>query len=120
MPAPAASSSAAPAIVATLPSGQAFQDGLRDRIGLEHWFTGLTGWTRLGAANWIAVRSTRAAQGACNVAHLQVARPDAAPADMVAWLDGCQRARALLAGADQRRTSEPDYRAGWNSYQPGQ
>lgn len=97
----------------------AFQDGLHDRTGLENWFASLSDWTKLGAADWIAIRSTPAAKQACNTAHLQVARPDAGPSDILAWRDGCIRARAILAGPDHRRTTEPDYRTGWNSYQPG-
>ena len=80
--------------------------GLADRRAYEGWFAALSDEGRQGAAFWAANRS-RVAKGqrvSCN------------PTGMTAlWISGCTEAKGMLANSDQRRLSDVDYRAGWNS-----
>lgn len=96
-PARAAPSAARPAAA----NAAQFAQGLRDRTAWEDWFNGLSGDEQAGASFWAAERS----------------RPN--PGDCLgtaAFVQGCQEAEAKLAGADLLRKTEPQYRAGWNSY----
>jgi hypothetical protein len=78
-----------------------FAQGLRDRTAWEDWFNGLSGDERAGASFWAAERS----------------RPN--PGDCLGtavFIQGCQEAKAKLAGSDPQRKTQPAYRFGWNSY----
>jgi hypothetical protein len=107
---------APPGIPGSPAEPSAFQQGLADRGAWEGWYQAQTGWYHLGAANWAAVRSTSAAKNACSADHLRKARPEAADNDVSDWLAGCIAARDRLAAPDRRRLTEPEYKAGWNSY----
>jgi predicted aspartyl protease len=97
--------SAAPLILET-PQTAAFQDGLRDRTAWEQYFAGAAGDFRDGAEYWSSQRSTPH-PGSCY-----------GPAGEHSgdWTAGCLGAKRLLTPTDVRRKSEPEYRAGWNSY----
>jgi len=82
----------------------AFRDGLRDRTVYENWLSSLDPETLTGATFWAARRSL-AHPGACGQTS---ASRDA----------GCRAAQLYLTPSDARRLREPDYRLGWNAYQP--
>ena len=78
-----------------------FSQGLQDRTGWENWFSSLNGDEHSGAEYWAGQRSL----------------PD--PGDCLGTPDfakGCNEAKSRLTGPDVLRKSQPDYRAGWNSY----
>ncbi|HEY4252554.1 MAG TPA: ATP-dependent Clp protease proteolytic subunit [Roseomonas sp.] len=89
------------------PPSPTYEAGRRDRGQWETWFGALSGDYREGAFWWSGVRS-----------HAQRDRitcgsdPKATPG----FLQGCNAAAQMLAPMDRRRTSEPEYRQGWNSY----
>ena len=78
-----------------------FSQGLRDRTKWENWSSALTGDRRAGAEYWASQRS-ESNPGNC------AGTPD--------FTKGCNEAKARLSGPDVLRKSEPDYKAGWNSY----
>lgn len=82
----------------------AFQQGLADRRMWEQWFASLTGGYRDGAYYWSGQRS--------------LPRPDACfgAGRGQDFVNGCTAAKVRLDPTDLRRTSEPEYRAGWNIY----
>ena len=82
----------------------AFQDGLADRRTWERWFASLTGDYREGAYYWSSERSSPK-PGPC---YGQGYSRD--------FVEGCANAKEVLAPTDVRRNSQPDYKAGWNSY----
>ena len=83
----------------------AYADGQRDRQAWEHWYNNLPeGDYKRGAFYWSSVRSTNKAASACQVS-----------VQYAAWISGCHAAKAMLDPSDNRRDTEPDYRAGWNS-----
>lgn len=84
----------------------AFQDGLRDRTAWERWFTGISGEFRDGAEYWAGQRSLSNPRSCYDVAGEHLGE----------WTAGCQAAKRFLTPTDVRRKSEPEYRAGWNSY----
>jgi hypothetical protein len=91
----------APTARPAAPNEAQFAQGLRDRRAWEDWFNGLSGDEQAGASFWAAERS----------------RPN--PGDCLGtavFIQGCQEAKAGLAGADRLRKAEPEYRTGWNSY----
>jgi hypothetical protein len=85
-----------------------FAQGHGDRQAWESWFNGLNGQYKVGAEFWAGQRSL----------------PHPAPCfaaggrDLGAWTDGCVAAQRLLGPSDARRKNEPDYRLGWNSFDP--
>ena len=81
----------------------AFQDGLRDRMSWEKWFAGTPAGFKDGAEYWADQRS-KTDPGSC---YGQAGEN---------WTAGCLAAKRILMPADIRRKSEPEYRAGWNSY----
>lgn len=110
--APAASPQAAALPSAVSPAAQpevsaGFRDGRRDRTAWEQWFGGLAGDAREGALWWSSVRS-QAARNRITCSSSANATPG--------FTQGCAAAANLLAPFDRRRLSEPEYRAGWNSY----
>ncbi len=107
---PAASPAPAPAIIPAsavpaqpLALSNSFNRGLADRTAWETWFSTLSGHAQAGAAYWAAQRS-KPHPGSCELL------PD--PVSM----QGCADAKARLLDSDLLRKSDPDYRAGWNSY----
>jgi hypothetical protein len=82
----------------------AFRDGLADRTAWEQWFSAQTGDYRDGGKYWSSERSSRR-PGACFGAGRS---PD--------FVNGCMAAKIRLDPTDIRRNSEPNYKAGWNSY----
>ncbi len=82
----------------------AYAEGRQARVEYERWFTALpaTGNYQAGATFWATNRSLKPPP-ACTFS----ADP--------AWRTGCADNRARLAPVDQRRTTEPNYRSGWNS-----
>jgi hypothetical protein len=90
------------------PVSSAFTAGLDDRGRLETWLRTLgDGPLHSGAAYWLSVRSTAQRAGACQPGG-QTSLDD--------FTRGCQAAKQLVDPMDYRRTHEPDYKAGWNSY----
>ena len=88
--------------------GTAFERGLADRGAWEVWLGRLQGDLQRGAIWWSGQRSL-ARPGSC------LGRIGPSPsADFTA---GCAAAQQRLDLADLRRRTEPDYRAGWNSWQ---
>ncbi|MBV8739158.1 MAG: retroviral-like aspartic protease family protein [Alphaproteobacteria bacterium] len=88
------------------PRVTAFQDGLRDRRTWESWFAGISGEFRDGAEYWAGQRSLSNPQSCYGAAGEHLGE----------WMSGCLAAKRLLTPTDVRRKSEPEYRAGWNSY----
>jgi hypothetical protein len=88
----------------------AFAKGLADRQAWEAWYGGLSGQSKTGAEFWAGQRSLPHPAG-CFAAGGK---------DLGAWSEGCAAAQRLLAPADAQRRSEPDYRLGWNSFDPTQ
>ena len=86
----------------------AFSDGGRDRASWEAWFGSLSADAREGATWWAAHRSLRVT-GSCADPTMTVS---------LEWRTSCSEAQRMLAPDDTRRKSEPDYRAGWNNYNP--
>jgi len=82
----------------------AFQTGLADRSAWEAWYGGLSGDYRNGATFWASQRSL----------------PHHASCDDLGGqaMDGCRAAVARLSPSDVERKRDPEYRKGWNSYQP--
>src|SRR5215470_4602512 len=91
----------APAARPAMANAVQFAQGLRDRTAWEDWFKGLSGDEQAGANFWAAERS-KPKSGDC--------------LGTAAFVQGCQEAKARLADADFLRKTEPQYRAGWNSY----
>jgi hypothetical protein len=79
---------------------------LRDRTAWEQYFAGAAGDFRDGAEYWSSQRSTPH-PGSC---HSPTGEHSGD------WTTGCLGAKRLLTPTDARRKSEPEYRAGWNSY----
>jgi hypothetical protein len=78
-----------------------FSRGLQDRTDWEIWAQSLNGDERVGADYWTGQRS------------------DPNPGDCTGtpeFTKGCNEAKARLTGPDLLRKSQPDYKAGWNSY----
>lgn len=84
----------------------AYGEGAADRRALETWFAGLSGPFKDGAEYWAGQRSTPR-PGSCYGPVNQ---------NLGDWTAGCLAAKRILTPSDIRRKSEPDYRAGWNSY----
>ena len=87
-----------------------FKQGALDRSNWEGWFNSLPGNERNGADFW-ASRRNLARPGQCN------------GSDNPAGQDynfGCREAQRRLGPIDARRRSDPQYRLGWNTYQPAQ
>jgi hypothetical protein len=89
------------------PKSKAHMEGAADRRAWETWFGGLSGAYKDGAEYWTGQRSTPQ-PGSCY---------GPAGQNLGDWTAGCLDAKRSLALSDIRRKSEPDYRAGWNSYQ---
>jgi hypothetical protein len=84
--------------------GRAYRDGLRDRAAWEQWFNGLQGDYKSGAFFWSSQRSLPK-PGSCK--------------QMDDDFDaGCTAAKTRLSASDTRRKIEPDYKAGWNAWNP--
>jgi hypothetical protein len=88
------------------PAPAAFREGAADRHAWETWFVSLNGDYRDGAFFWSAVRSNPN-PGSCLAGRRHTS-------DAYRW--GCVNAQKFLTQVDARRTTEPDYWRGWNSY----
>ena len=82
------------------------QQGAADRKQYKQWFASLQGEVQVGASWWAERRSQAVRQ------HLSCA----VPGFSAAVRQGCMQAQAMLAPIDKRRVTEPEYRAGWNSF----
>ncbi len=88
-------------------SAPAYADGRRDRQAFEDWLKRLpVGAYRKGAFWWLDEHDKNH-PAAC-----------VSPAGDMQWEAGCRAAQGRLAVPDIRRTTEVDYRTGWNS-EPG-
>jgi hypothetical protein len=85
---------------------KSYAEGLAARRAWEEWFEGLTGAFKDGAEYWASQRSLQQPGSCYGIGGLR--RGD--------WTAGCTAAQQALGYPDIRRTSDPDYRAGWNSY----
>jgi hypothetical protein len=85
-------------------AGQMFDQSLRDRTASEQWFNDLQGDYKIGAFFWAGQRS-RPHLGSCRQMNDDFYR-------------GCTDAKVKLAASDALRGTEPEYKAGWNSYIP--
>jgi hypothetical protein len=83
------------------PSSPLFSQGLEDRTTWENWFSSLNGDEQAGAEYWAGQRSLDN-PGNC------LGSPE--------FTKGCNEAKARLTEPDVLRKSQPDYKAGWNSY----
>ena len=79
-----------------------YDKGLADRNAWENWFNGLQGDVKTGAFFWAGQRSLPH-PGSCSQMNAD-------------FHNGCTAAKERLATADALRTSEPDYKRGWNAY----
>lgn len=84
--------------------------GFADRQTWESWLGGLSGQYRTGAEFWAGQRSLPHPAG-CFAAGGR---------DLGTWSEGCVAGQQRLRQTDIRRTNEPDYRLGWNSFIPDQ
>jgi hypothetical protein len=80
----------------------AYQDGLRDRAAWEQWFNGLQGDYKTGAFFWASQRS--------------LPNPGTCKQMSDDFYAGCTAAKTKLASSDALRKTEPDYKAGWNTW----
>lgn len=87
-----------------------YMDGLSDRTSYENWIASLSAQERAGAEYWAGQRSL-SRPGSCG---------DATQARNNPWVSTCVEAQRRLGPTDARRQSEPEYRAGWNSYSSSQ
>ena len=100
-PTSVASAKAAVTVVTTAtPTYTASDDGTHDRRVWEGWFAKTSGAYRTGASWWAGHRSI--ANPGCQSLQGDAAR-------------GCADAKVVLDPFDTRRTSDADYKAGWNS-----
>jgi hypothetical protein len=109
-PAPAIETMPAPTLVPGTPlmTSSTFAAGLADRTHLEEWLRTLgDGPYHSGAAYWLRVRSTPQKASACT--------SSGATSDD-GFTNGCLAAKKMADPMDYRRTHEPEYKAGWNSY----
>jgi hypothetical protein len=98
------------------PALQSFTDGQRDRRIWEAWFTGLADGTyKQGAEHWATVRSTKEAAIGCHPPIEFFTLEAYTPGSGTTWMAGCSEAKRRLTPTDARRTSDPNYKAGWNS-----
>lgn len=80
----------------------AYVQGRQARIDYEQWVNALPeGDYKAGVLFWAAHRSERP-------------QPDCGGGSVI-WQAGCLASRTRLATSDERRLTETDYRAGWNS-----
>ena len=79
--------------------------GRQARIDYEAWFSGLKGDIRSGAEWWAGVRS--------HASRDRLTCETGTPLSVT----GCKQAQTILSPSDDRRRTEPDFRAGWNSLQ---
>jgi predicted aspartyl protease len=93
-------------LISETPQSAAFRDGLRDRTAWERWFASTSGDFKDGADYWASQRSTPY-PSSCNGSGDQ---------HFGDWTAGCLAAKRFLTPTDVRRKSEPEYRAGWNSF----
>lgn len=80
-----------------------YDAGRADRTAFEEWMSHQRGDTRAGAEFWAEQRSAPRPQPC-----------DEQTSKSREWRVACAMARRLLAPADVRRRTEPDYRRGWN------
>jgi len=86
----------------------AFAQGVTDRQAWETWFAGLSGQYRAGAEFWASQRSLPNPAG-CFAGGGR---------NLGDWSQGCIEAQHLLRPSDMKRKADPEYRLGWNSYDP--
>jgi hypothetical protein len=86
-----------------------FLEGAKDRHAWEGWFATLAGDSKAGANFWAEKRNDPRWRG----------RASCARGDGGAITDefrgACEMAKTFFAKVDKRRTTEPDYKHGWNS-----
>ena len=85
-------------------STPAYADGRRDREAWEDWLTKLPIGSYRDGAFWWSDEHRKRSPGAC----------ESASGDTL-WDEGCRAAQRRIALPDVRRTTEVDYRMGWNS-----
>jgi hypothetical protein len=107
-PAPAATDTTA-AAPPTPQEPQPFLDGAKDRRAWEGWFAGLAGDAKAGASFWAMRRNDPQWRGRANCA---TGEGGDISDDFRAT---CEKAKSFLTQVDGRRTTEPDYKRGWNS-----
>jgi hypothetical protein len=86
----------------------AFLEGAKDRDTWERWFAGLNGDAKAGADFWAARRNDPRWRGQANCA---VGEGGEISDE---FRITCEKAQAFLAVVDRRRTTERDYKRGWN------
>ena len=82
----------------------AYADGRRDREAWEGWLTRLPIGSYQDGAFWWSDEHRKRSPGACE-----------SPYGDTQWDAGCRAAQRRIALPDVRRTTEADYRMGWNS-----
>ena len=103
--APTVTNPLAPTVIVvptSTPTSSSFYDGAHDRMAWETWFNGLTGEEHDGAYFWAAQRSLPVPANCTRLGGEGTL--------------GCLEARKRLDPSDARRKSDPEYRAGWNSF----
>jgi len=83
-----------------------FEQGRQDRAAWEQWFDGLQGDYKTGAFFWAGQRSL----------------PKPGPCKQMNddFYAGCTAAKVRLSASDTLRKTQPDYKAGWNAWTPGE
>jgi hypothetical protein len=81
-----------------------FQAGWTDRGIWETWFDSTGGPYHDGANFWAGQRS--------------LPHPTSCESTVETFTHGCRDAQVRLYPSDQRRKTEPDYKRGWNEWQP--
>jgi hypothetical protein len=79
-----------------------YKKGFADRAAWEQWFSSLHGDYKIGAFYWAGQRSLPH-PGSCRQMDDD-------------FFNGCTAAKERLAPADALRTTEPEYKAGWNAW----
>jgi hypothetical protein len=95
------------AVVISSPSHAAsslFEQGLQDRGQWEQWFNSLQSDYKTGAFFWASQRSLPN-PGSCKQMNDQ-------------FYAGCTEAKVKLSTSDALRKTEPDYKTGWNAWDP--
>jgi hypothetical protein len=94
-------------IVPTPEVSQNFVAGRNARIQFQSWFDGLQDDMKAGAEWWAGVRSQAERD------HLACNRM---PSMSASWQIGCTAAETMLTPSDRRRRTDPEFKAGWNSF----
>ena len=95
--------------VPPVPESPSFLEGAKDRRALEAWVASLSGDAKTGAEFWAAKRNDPAWRRRADCTRGE----GGTITDQ--FREACEKAKVFLTEVDKRRTTEPDYKQGWNS-----